>query len=121
MVLSLRHGNRLLALTDECFKQWMESARESNSLSDREAGQLPKLVQKVKHAETGQISGNQRFVAKGAEGGHIKRLNSLRNEFIHFTPERLEPRSRWLAPDLSRRIAAHLVPGMGNPQRLLAF
>lgn len=45
------------------------------------------LYKKVKHTETGQIGGNQRFVAKGAEGGNIKRLNTLRNEFVHFTPK----------------------------------
>lgn len=45
------------------------------------------LYKKVKPKEWGQVSGNVRFVPEGSEGGDIKRLNSLRNEFIHFTPK----------------------------------
>jgi hypothetical protein len=87
MVLSLRHGNGLLALTDECFKQWMEAHENRTPYPVEKLDSYLNLYKKVKHAETGQIGGNQRFVAKGAEGGHIKRLNNLRNEFIHFTPK----------------------------------
>ena len=45
------------------------------------------LYKKVKHRELGQLGGNTRFEPVGAEGGDIKRLNALRNEFIHFTPK----------------------------------
>jgi hypothetical protein len=45
------------------------------------------LYKKVRHREFGKISGNVRFIPTGTEGGDIKRLNSLRNEFIHFTPK----------------------------------
>jgi len=87
MVLSLRHGNGLLALTDECFKQWMEAHENRTPYPEEKLDSYLNLYKKVKHTETGRIGGNQRFVAKGAEGGHIKRLNTLRNEFIHFTPK----------------------------------
>jgi hypothetical protein len=29
---------------------------------------------------------SQRFVPKGSQGDSVKRLNRLRNEYIHFTP-----------------------------------
>jgi len=29
---------------------------------------------------------SQKFVPKGAQGGSVKLLNRLRNEYIHFTP-----------------------------------
>jgi hypothetical protein len=45
------------------------------------------LYKKIKHKEWGQVGGNTRFVPAGTEGVDIKRLNSLRNEFIHFTPK----------------------------------
>ena len=87
MVLSLRHGNGLLALTDDCSKQWMAAHKNRTPYPEEKLDSYLNLYKKVTHTETGQIGGNQRFVAKGAEGGHIKRLNSLRNEFIHFTPK----------------------------------
>lgn len=87
MVLSLRHGNGLLALTDECFKQWMEAYENKTPYPVEKLDSYLNLYKKVKHTETGQIGGNQRFVAKGTEGRNIKRLNRLRNEFIHFTPK----------------------------------
>lgn len=95
MVLSLRHGNGLLALTDESYAAWM-SAYEKNETPPPEKLDTPppekldtylNLYKKVKHKECGQIGGNSRFIPHGSEGGDIKRLNSLRNDFIHFTPK----------------------------------
>ncbi|RZT08240.1 hypothetical protein SAMN05216319_3347 [Duganella sp. CF402] len=37
------------------------------------------LYKKVKHKDLGCLGGNKRFAPNGAEGGDIKRLNSLRN------------------------------------------
>lgn len=88
MVLSLRHGNGLLALTDECYAAWMSAYEKNEHLpSEEKLDSYLNLYKKVKHKEIGNIGGNQRFVATGTEGGNIKRLNSLRNEFIHFTPK----------------------------------
>ncbi len=87
MVLSLRHGNGLLALTDECLRQWMKAHEDGTPYPEERLDTYLNLYKKVKRIETGQTGGNQRFVAKGAEDRHIKRLNSLRNEFIHFTPK----------------------------------
>lgn len=87
MVLSLRHGNGLLALTEDCFKQWMEAHKNQTPYPEEKLDSYLNLYKKVKHTETGQIGGNKRFIARGTEGGHIKRLNTLRNEFIHFTPK----------------------------------
>ena len=87
MVLSLRHGNGLLALTDDCFKQWMDAHDNHTSYPVEKLDSYLNLYKKVKHSETGQIGGNQRFISKGSEGKSINRLNSFRNEFIHFTPK----------------------------------
>ena len=87
MVLSLRHGNGLLALTDECFKEWMSAHENRTPYPEERLDGYLNLYKKVKHRETGQIGGNQRFTPKGSEGKNIKRLNGFRNEFIHFTPK----------------------------------
>ena len=87
MVLSLRHGNGLLALTDDCFKKWMDAHDNHTIYPVEKLDNYLNLYNKVKHSETGQIGGNQRFISEGSESNSIKRLNGLRNEFIHFTPK----------------------------------
>jgi hypothetical protein len=87
MVLSLRHGNGLLALTDESYSAWMAAYAKNVAPPPEKLDSYLNLYKKVKHKAWGQVSGNIRFVPVGTEGGDIKRLNSLRNEFIHFTPK----------------------------------
>ena len=87
MVLSLRHGNGLLALSEESYSAWMAAYEKNETPPPEKLDNYPNLYNKVKHKEWGQVGGNMRFVPTGAEGGDIKRLNSLRNEFIHFTPK----------------------------------
>lgn len=87
MVLSLRHGNGLLALTDDCYAAWMSAYEKNETPPLEKLDTYLNLYKKVKHKEWGQVGGNSRFVPQGTEGGDIKRLNSLRNEFIHFTPK----------------------------------
>ena len=87
MVLSLRHGNGLLALTDECYAAWMQAHEKHEAPPPEKLDSYLNLYKKVKHTQWGQIGSNKRFVATGSEGTDIKRLNSLRNDFIHFTPK----------------------------------
>lgn len=87
MVLSLRHGNGLLAMTDECFKEWMSAHENQTPYPKDKLDSYLNLYKKVKNSETGQFGGNQRFIPRGSEGKNIKRLNGLRNDFIHFTPK----------------------------------
>ncbi len=87
MVLSLRHGNGLLALNDESYSAWMAAYEKNEPPPPEKLDNYLNLYKKVKHKEWGQISRNIRFVPVGTEGSDIKRLNSLRNEFIHFTPK----------------------------------
>lgn len=87
MVLSLRHGNGLLALTDECYAAWMDAYENNKQYPQEKLDSYLCLYKKVKHAETGTIGGNTRFAPKGSQGRSIRRLISLRNEFIHFTPK----------------------------------
>lgn len=87
MVLSLRHGNGLLALTDESYAAWMRAHENKETPPPEKLDSYLNLYKKVKHAQWGQVGGNQRFVPRGSEGTDIKLLNSFRNEFIHFTPK----------------------------------
>lgn len=87
MVLSLRHGNGLLAMSPKCFEAWME-AHESGAQYPREVlDTYLGLYKKVKSKYAGAVGGNTPFRPKGSEGRSIRKLNVLRNEFIHFTPK----------------------------------
>lgn len=87
MVLSLRHGNGLLALTDKCFKAWMQAYDKNETPPPEKLDNYLSLYRKVRHSKWGQVGGNKRFVPSGSEGKDIKDLNTLRNAFIHFTPK----------------------------------
>lgn len=87
MVLSLRHGNGFLALTDECFKATIEAYNSDSPSPRQKLDTYLNLYSKVKSPNTGQVGGNKRFSPKETQGTSIKRLNSFRNEFSHFTPK----------------------------------
>lgn len=88
MVLSLRHGNGLLALTQKSAGEWLAAYGANTGVYPEE--QLDKylsLYKKVKSQTYGAIGGNKPFKPIGTEGKSIRQLNSLRNQFIHFTPK----------------------------------
>lgn len=87
MVLSLRHGNGLLALSDESYAAWVHAYEKKEAPPPEKLDTYLNLYRKVKHSQWGQVGGNQRFVPRGSEGKDIKLLNAFRNEFIHFTPK----------------------------------
>lgn len=88
MALSLRHGNGLAALTEESAAAWL-AAYEANASSypEEKLDSYLGLYKKIKSTSYGTIGGNRRFVPRGSQGWSIRRLNRIRNEFIHFTPK----------------------------------
>lgn len=88
MVLSLRHGNGLLALTDESAAAWLKAYEEdANEFPPEQLDSYLGLYKKIKNSKWGTVGGNQRFVPQGTQGRSIRKLNRIRNEFIHFTPK----------------------------------
>jgi hypothetical protein len=88
MVLSLRHGNGLAALTEKSAAAWLAAYKaNATTYPDEQLDSYLSLYKKVKSTEYGTICGNQNFVPRGSQGLSIKRLNSIRNNFVHFTPK----------------------------------
>lgn len=88
MVLSLRHGNGLLALTEKSAQEWLAAYNASaDSYPEEQLDNYLSLYKKVKSAKTGSIGSNAPYKPRGTEGRSIRKLNALRNEFIHFTPK----------------------------------
>lgn len=88
MVLSLRHGNGLLALTPESAAEWLDAYESgAQQYPDEKLDSYLGLYKKVKSAVHGTVGGNQQFEPSGSQGRSIRKLNRIRNEFIHFTPK----------------------------------
>jgi len=88
MVLALHGTNDLNVLTEEGAKEWMAAY-------ERKDGKYPKpkldgflaLYGKIKSNRMTMYDKSRSFRPTGTQGNSVRRLNSLRNEFIHFVPK----------------------------------
>ena len=87
MVLALRGGNGLLALRDDVAEKWLDAYYNEKPYPEERLDSFLNLYKKVK-SDRAKILGNSRpYSPVGTEGRSIKKLNELRDEFIHFTPK----------------------------------
>ena len=91
MVLALKGSSGLNVLRREDKKRWLDSYSGDQSDDSRPrdlklAGFLT-LYERIKGDEMLLYTDSQKFVPKGTQGSSIKKLNRLRNEFVHFTPK----------------------------------
>lgn len=86
MVLSLRHGNGLLALKDKIAEQCLKAYREGDQYPLEKLDNFLNLYKKIKNDRIRMANGRI-FKATPAHDRAVKKLNELRNEFIHFVPK----------------------------------
>jgi len=86
MVCALRGSNNLAVLTPESAKEWMDAYRVGKPYPEERLDDFLNLYKKIKGHYMHQYAHSGRFVPKGQQGWSIKKLNSFRNEFIHFVP-----------------------------------
>jgi len=87
MVLALRHGNGLLALKDEIAAQWLKAYREGGKYPVEKLDNFLNLYKKVKSDRMLCYGHSEKFKATPNHNRSVKKLNELRNEFIHFVPK----------------------------------
>ncbi|MDP3678790.1 MAG: hypothetical protein Q8R23_06845 [Methylotenera sp.] len=88
MVLSLRHGNGLTALTEKSAAAWLAAYEaDSTTYPDEKLDSYLCLYKKIKSTNYGTIGGNQNYVPQGSQDRSIRKLNRIRNDFSHFTPK----------------------------------
>lgn len=87
MVLALRHGNGLLALKDEIAAQWLKAYREGGQYPVEKLDNFLNLYKKVKSDRMLCYGHSKKFIATPDHNRSVKKLNELRNEFIHFVPK----------------------------------
>jgi len=87
MVLALRNGNGLLALRDHIAAKWLKVYREGGEYPVEKLDDFLSLYEKVKKPSNFHRVSAACFAGSEARDLSMKRLNDIRNEFIHFTPK----------------------------------
>jgi hypothetical protein len=87
MVIALRQGNGLLALKDNIAAQWLRANREGGEYPVEKLDNFLNLYKKVKSDRMLCYGHSKKYVATPDHNRSVKKLNELRNEFIHFVPK----------------------------------
>jgi len=83
MAFHLGLGNDLLVMSQEDAEAWLHAHNNETDYPETKMDSFLNLYKKIKKH---QILG-YKFTPSGQEGSSIKKLNTLRNEFIHFMPK----------------------------------
>jgi hypothetical protein len=87
MVLGLWGGNGLLALRDDIAAKWLRAYREGGKFPVEKLDDFLGLYRKVKSPTSFHSIGSVCFSGSETHDRSLKRLNDIRNDFIHFTPK----------------------------------
>lgn len=86
MVLSLRGSNGLRPLKDNVATAWLTAHREGGDYPVEKLDSFLNLYKKVKSDSMLFFVHSKKFIPSDSQGRSIKRINSLRNDFVHFLP-----------------------------------
>lgn len=87
MVLALRSGDGLCPLKDNIAQEWLNAYRTGTNYPKEELDTFLNLYKKIKSDLMLFFGYSKKFVPEGNQGWSIKKLNKLRNDFIHFLPK----------------------------------
>ena len=89
MVIALTRSDSFGATDVKQEKAWREAYAKGNPLPTDQEKLLSflDLYDKIKRKGMLPYSSAERFVPGGSQGRSMKKLNFIRNEFVHFTPK----------------------------------
>jgi hypothetical protein len=88
MVLALRGTNNINVLTEDCAREWLAAyARKDGTYPEQKLDKFLNLYKKIKSSRMQMYVNSQVFKPNSTQGRSIKKLNSLRNDFVHFVPK----------------------------------
>jgi len=87
MVLALEHGNALLAMKDDIAAKWLKAHNASAPYPEEKMDFFLKLYEKVKSNAVCCYVESKKFVPSASHDYSMKKLNEVRNNFIHFLPK----------------------------------
>ena len=86
MVLALRGSDGLRPLRDGITEAWLTAYREGGEYPTEKLDSFLNLYKKIKSEAMIFYVHSKKFTPSGSQGRSIKKLNSLRDDFIHFLP-----------------------------------
>jgi hypothetical protein len=86
MVLALRGSDGLRPLKEDVATAWLTAYREGSDYPVEKLDSFLNLYKKVKSDSMLFFIHSKKFIPSGSQSRSIKKLNSLRNDFIHFLP-----------------------------------
>lgn len=87
MVLALRGSDGLRPLKDKIAEDWLKAQREGGKRPEEKLDSFLNLYKKIKSKRMLFYGHSKQFVSAGTQDRSIKKMNSLRNDFIHFLPK----------------------------------
>lgn len=88
MVLALQGSNGLHVLKKDDATRWLDAYEQGGPLpSDLQLDYFLELYKKIKGDFMIMYVHSRKFQPTGTQGGSIKFLNRIRNEYVHFTPK----------------------------------
>lgn len=86
MVLSLRGTSDLNVLTKKSATEWLEACESKSSYQPRKLEYFLNLYAKIKSDAMLLYTNSRCFTATKQQDECVKRLNAIRNDFIHYVP-----------------------------------
>jgi hypothetical protein len=88
MVCALRGTNNLNVIKERYAKKWLEAYESGQPLPPREfIDSFLNLYKKIQDNRMLMYTVSRKFIPSGQQDRSVKKLNQLRNKFIHFTPK----------------------------------
>jgi hypothetical protein len=97
MVLVLERGNGLQALKARSREQWLKAYEARKELPDVELNYFMELYQDIKTDAALPYVMSEKFFARKEHDSSMKKLNDLRNNWMHFTPKTWSIESLYVA------------------------
>ena len=87
MVLALRGSNNINVLTEDCAQEWLAAyERNDGKYPEQRLDNFLNLYKKIKSKPMRMYDNSRVFQPSGTQGRSVKKLNALRNDFVHFVP-----------------------------------
>lgn len=87
MALALEQGNALLVMKDQVAAKWLKAHASGAPYPEEQMDFFLSLYEKVKSDEVCRYAESRRFVPGASHDSSMKKLNELRNGFVHFSPK----------------------------------
>lgn len=87
MACSLSAGDGLAILKDRVAQKWLAAQRDGLPLPREELDTFLNLYKKIKSEKMLVNTNSRQFIPRGRQDYSVRKLNRLRNHFVHFTPK----------------------------------